>query len=719
MTVPLTVASSALTTLEQGDLSRDAGASFDRVVRGAQAIFECAAEQLRDVANVRFGWPMTRNDSFCDASVINSASDPCCNATLRSSRCCATRSYSYSAANVVSVDAKAASTQCRAPALGGTLLGSFARLFNMSLNGECEAQLDNAITSVDEPLGVVRLCFERAYRIDFACRLNSDCLSDLCLWGRCVPDPTRAASLILRCALSNLQDNARSLLALELGISVSSLEADLESAYLARVSTSICEELPLSGLPFVDSRTTPNVPGVTQSDCESVTPVRCEDGGDLASCSSREVCVYEWGGKSKSYSIALELNASQCMPGLCSTPEVFGARCGVEPGCDVAGELTEMDCRLAGWCSDVRWVPVQGVCVLPFSDGEIGRDECRRSTYRTPMGCVPFDRLVNCTAAGGRLVTAASFKAACEAGQRCTNGLTVNSMFVWRRGVWSQGVVQSPLIWRKAKSLALRRWIARVDWTKTLQLWSSVFTKQAALNLGSLLRCRLVPALAILQYSLCDCSVLLGRPASNLCWPDQNSALVLAVRRVAKGTSGIVRTAAFGTVNWFLSSCSLDTDVCILEVGLLLRLPVRIAVGTGGSIASSSGSGINGTDEMVYDDQNRYVGVALTQIMYLGMSSTMRGGVDICLLPKEVLLPQANCSNTTKCVPAFGFASTSSSRFVVASRVQVTLIEGRGFCGTVNVPGFYVGARVNSTGIGVLLKANVYLLFVLMIVWIV
>jgi hypothetical protein len=244
--------------------------------------------------------------------------------------------------------------------------------------------------------------------------------------------------------------------------------------------------------------------------------------------------------------------------------------------------------------------------------------------------------------------------------------------------------VQSPLVWRRARVMALRRWIARVDWTKLSRLWSSLLTKQAALNLGSLLRCRLVPALAILQFGLCDCSGLLGRPASSACWSEQSGALVLAVRSVAKGTSGVVRTANGAVVNWFLSSCGQDNAPCILEVGLLLRVPpnVRVATTTTTTRSTTLSSSASSTTppaamlevEQVYDERQRQVGVAVSPILYLGMSSLLRGGVDVCLQPNEDLLAQNNCSSSS-CVPAFGFATTASSRLTVASRVQVVIVE--------------------------------------------
>jgi hypothetical protein len=524
----------ALSQLEQGDLSTAAGGSLDRVLRESQTVIDCAGQALPGLASVQAGLILKKTDMLCDVgSVVGAALDPCCNSTLRATTCCASRQYSFVSGSVVSISLSDPVSTCRLSELGGKLFGSFQGLFNQTLNGGCEAQSGDASSfSIDDSLGAVRRCYERVYSVDLLCVVNDDCLSGVCLLGQCVPDATRAVSLLLQCVLSNLPDGTRSLLCIELGLPVSSLDADLEAAFGRRVSRNICEVLPLSGYPFIDSRTTPNVVGVTQTECEAVTPVRCEDGGDLAGCTLRQICVFTWGANSNSYSIFVARNSSFCAPGICSNADV-GANCPLVDGCNVIGETTERDCRLSGLCSDVTSIPLGGVCVLPFLSGN--RDLCGRSMYRIAMGCVPFSRpsLADCSVMGGQWVMPATSEAVCVASRRCSAALgTAHGVWKWQAGVWGRGSVQIRLAMRAGKIMPIQRWIARVEWAQVSQLWTLLLSKQTGLQFGSYLRCRLVPTLAILKYGLCDCSVLLGRPSSSACWT--NGALVLAVRKVAK-----------------------------------------------------------------------------------------------------------------------------------------------------------------------------------------
>jgi hypothetical protein len=258
-----------------------------------------------------------------------------------------------------------------------------------------------------------------------------------------------------------------------------------------------------------------------------------------------------------------------------------------------------------------------------------------------------------------------------------------------------------------------RRWLGRVDWSKLDSLFQVVFTKQKAVRVGSLLRCQVLPAMTSMRVALCDCSTLTDRPAEDACW-DSSAPLVLGVRSVAKGTAGFAVTSN-AVLSWFVSSCTDATISCVMEFGVLLRPTPSIDKLREGNITSEevlSRVEVSASDvlyEPVYDSEAAEVlGISMSELIYLGMSPQLNGGIEICILPDYA--SQNNCTN---CVPAFGFAS-AGTEILKLSSARITVRDDR-FCGTVQEAGYYVVTQVNAENVGKVLTSSSVVLVIAML----
>ena len=641
----------------------------------SQTIIDCALAKLSEAVGVTVE-NVDRIDNECDADFLGStlehnvtlSEDPCCNATLRTDTCCDRRAYSYSTTSVVvnpilASDSSSIGLVCDNPRLARYLLSQFERLYSRSINGLCAAQVEGVVNTVDERLGVARLCYERVYRADLLCSTTDDCLSGLCVQGRCVPHPETAAEQLLRCLVVNLAEEIRPLLKLQLGLTVSSLDADLEAAFRDAVTTGVCEDRPNPLDPFVDARYSPSVVGAfTAESClNDADDFICEDGGSISECGDREVCVYK--------EFRVIINSTRCL-GLCTNPRVTEEECERVEGCNIR-TANATECVRSGVCSDRLIVFGGGVCLEPFP--VVGRDEdvCLPNYIQYPAGCVSFARVSKseCT---GRWLTPATSAQTCLSERRCA-GEDLEPVWDWTPGLWAKGRLMPVLKRESARVLRQRRWLARIDWDKLSSLLESVFSQRVAAETGSLLRCQTVPALTILRYALCDCSTLSNRPRDK-CW-DYSAPLVLGVRSVAKGTSGRAQTSV-GFINWFVSSCADDKVPCSFEFGILLRPTPSLDM-----IRSTT------LYEPVYDpSKSKVIGSALSDLSYVQFSEKLRGSIEICIFPD--LSSQDNC---TSCYPAFAFSPNGLSLLTFLDDVPITVREGH-YCGTVSETGYYVAS---------------------------
>lgn len=701
----------SLALLEAGDvaaLSSEPGGNLAKIRESAADLVSCAQRKL-SVAVGFTGERVDRFDSNCDVTFLTDvassynvslATDPCCNATLRQWSCCQPRGYEYEVSSVVvtpivATDSSSIGLKCRQTELARYLLSQFDRFYRKSINGLCAAQTEPELETVDENLGWARRCFDRAYRPDMVCHAHSECLSGVCRNQRCVPNVGDASKLMLRCLVSSIAGDIRPLLLIELGLTVSSIDASLENAFQAAVTNTACLQLSDPLDPGADDvRSATSIYGV-QSEAECIgseTPSVCEDGGPVSGCSERSVCVMR-----DASNMLMNGTAGECT-GLCSIypPTEQRGNCEDVWGCDLGPVGSELECKSLGRCSDSAFIPSGGICVLPFQALDGGdSDQCARGQVKAPIGCIAFERLSlsECTWSGGRWVLPALTRAACLAERRCAGKQRrrrrddhdePDSVWSWQEGKWSKGKVLSVLERRKAVLLRRRVWLARVDWVKVEALLRSVFTRRVAPNVGSLMRCQVLPALTILKFALCDCSNLKGRPTGP-CW-DYSEPLVLGIRSVAKGTSGFAQTSV-GTVSWFLSSCVDDKLPCTLEFGVLLR-PVPSPTQMAPRLGASSGI----LFEPIYDEQGQHVvGTSLSELLYVGLSEQLRGSVEICIRPQLTEVYGFNCSSS--CLPVFGFASSGGSVLTFAADIPVTERDGQ-YCGSVSRKGFYVASRM-------------------------
>ena len=695
VSVAWSIVTDSLDSLERGGslaLDDGPGGNLERIGSATRSIIECAEAMLPEAVSATIQTE-ERDDRECSALFLDTtvshnvtlATDACCNSTLRSMECCRERPYSYSVRNIVVNPIVAASEnsiglKCSQSGLARYLLSQFERFYSRSINGLCETQAQSKGQTVNDGLSVARLCYERVYRPDQSCLENNHCLSGFCLDERCVPNPEKAASQLLQCLVDNLATDIRPLLKIQLGLTVSSLDADLEAAFRLAVTRQVCEDLldPLD--PFVDSRYTPNAVGTdSREQCEDGAPLfKCEDGGPTTGCSQRSVCSFR--------DFRVIVNSSSCL-GLCSNPGVSDQECELVEGCSVRTDSPAANCVARGMCSDAEYIFGAGTCVEDFLVSGSASEACPPHYIRSPLGCISFAYISSREECykGRWVIPARNAAASCLASQRCSaNSISIDSdndapewksTWSWTSGRWERGSLNKVLEKRPAKVLRSRRWLSRINWPKLSALLTDVFTQRQALELGSLIRCQVVPALTILKYALCDCSTLSDRPEQK-CW-DNTLPLILGVRSIAKGTSGRARTSV-GFINWFVSSCVDDVIPCQLTFGVLLR--------PGPSLDRSRA---NGLSEPIYDaSQLTIIGAALSDLSYVGLGDNLRGLVEICIKPELDL--QDNC---TACAPAFASAPTSLSRLTFLANVPITIREGH-YCGSVDASGYYVASRV-------------------------
>lgn len=767
MNTPWVVAVTGIGQLENGTslsvFDTAPGGVQDRILRASASVLQCASDlfQLAEERDVL----LSRNDALCpsylrDAALVASinvsaATDPCCDATARQWQCCAARPYSYVVRTLVNAVKVAASPsdaglQCRDTQLASTLWNRYASFGRDFVSSVCDVHFRVDTGEVRSSLARMRQCYERVYRGDVTCHAHTDCLSGLCWDNRCVPEPGLAPLELLQCTLVELGVDARPLLLLQLQLRVSSLNADLERAFTRRVVRAKCVQLrdPLD--PFEDVRFAPEVvDATTESTCENAVDVVCEDGLGPADCTQRSVCVYEWtaplGQPSPRPFVANDTKVCTT-GGLCSNPGVTGARCALDQGCsepacgpaDVCTTATR--CAASGHCSGWSLARKGGDCVMPFSSSAAAtayeQDQCEDGFFWAPSGCVAFAPVASpaaCSLLGGSWVTTFNVtRDACLATRRCSrnSALAVAPVNVWKPGVWGTGTVVR-FAQRAARLKSARRWLWLVDWASFEALLSPVLVQQMAAVYGSYRRCQLLPMLTVARFGLCDCSQLAGRPPADECW-DATRPLVLGVRRILKGTSGTALIAQ-GTLSWFVSSCDDDAAACVLEFGLLLRVPPnQLSAGT--SSSSNSGSGgvspstggltgsgardfvlpVNRFEQVLNDKGMGVLGASVSDLMYLGFSERLRNGVEVrglgcgawqrsllfffpqlCIEPDReafaatlaACMESLSANSKFQCVAQFAF-SASSATPLSHEMIIVTPRLGQ-YCATVRRAGYY------------------------------